>query len=177
MPRPGATPVVGTRVLTLVPPSSCQVIRPPPAAPAAGGPPPGEAGGAGLVRVVDGAVAEPLLDALRAGFAPAAPFWAAHGYGLPETGYFSYCYPLERAPRHVVEQYIASALRPQLARFFPALAAAGVVAEWWLHSRPHTAGHQLHYDTDEQVPCDCPAAPRSDSPRRGAARGGAGGGG
>ena len=25
-----------------------------------------------------------------------------------------------------------------------------MVAEWWLHSRPHTAGHQLHYDTDEQ---------------------------
>ena len=28
-------------------------------------------------------------------------------------------------------------------------ASAGLVAEWWLHSRPHTAGHQLHYDTDE----------------------------
>ena len=25
-----------------------------------------------------------------------------------------------------------------------------MVAEWWLHSRAHTAGHQLHYDTDEQ---------------------------
>ena len=23
-------------------------------------------------------------------------------------------------------------------------------AEWWLHQRPHTTGHQLHYDTDEE---------------------------
>lgn len=23
------------------------------------------------------------------------------------------------------------------------------VAEWWAHSRPHSSGHQLHFDTDE----------------------------
>lgn len=23
------------------------------------------------------------------------------------------------------------------------------VAEWWVHSRPHTSGHQLHFDSDE----------------------------
>ena len=42
------------------------------------------------------------------------------------TGYFSYAYPLARSPRNVVEEYIATALRPQLARHFPEAAEAGV---------------------------------------------------
>lgn len=29
------------------------------------------------------------------------------------------------------------------------LLCAGFVAEWWVHSRPHCSGHQLHYDSDE----------------------------
>lgn len=57
---------------------------------------------------------------------------------------------MSRSPQNIVEAYIASALRPLIARSFPQLAAEGVIAEWWLHSRAHTAGHQLHYDTDEQ---------------------------
>ena len=24
-----------------------------------------------------------------------------------------------------------------------------IVAEWWVHTRPHCSGHQLHYDSDE----------------------------
>jgi tetratricopeptide (TPR) repeat protein len=104
----------------------------------------------GLVHVVDSGIPEPLLAALRKEFATRAPFWAAHRYGQPGTGYFSYCYPVSRAPQNIVEAYIARALRPQIARLFPHLAAKGVIAEWWLHSRAHTAGHQLHYDTDEQ---------------------------
>ena len=43
----------------------------------------------GLVHVVDGGVPHPLLDALRHGFSPNAPFWKAHKYGQPGTGYFS----------------------------------------------------------------------------------------
>jgi hypothetical protein len=27
---------------------------------------------------------------------------------------------------------------------------ASKVAEWWAHIRPHSSGHQLHFDTDEQ---------------------------
>lgn len=27
---------------------------------------------------------------------------------------------------------------------------AAKVAEWWAHIRPHSSGHQLHFDTDEQ---------------------------
>ena len=58
--------------------------------------------------------------------------------------------PHHRDPQNIVEAYIARALRPMVARFFPQLAAEAVMAEWWLHSRAHTANHQLHYDTDEQ---------------------------
>jgi hypothetical protein len=24
-----------------------------------------------------------------------------------------------------------------------------ILAEWWVHSRPHSNGHQLHFDSDE----------------------------
>jgi hypothetical protein len=60
------------------------------------------------------------------------------------------CYPLGQAPRTCIEEYIAGPLRSHIATHFPRCARAGVVAEWWLHSRPHTSGHQLHFDTDEQ---------------------------
>lgn len=104
----------------------------------------------GLAHVVDRGIPDALLAALRAQFAPSAPFWDAHRYGQPSTGYFSYCYPISRKPKNIVEAYIARSLRPMIARFFPRLAASTVMAEWWLHSRAHTANHQLHYDTDEQ---------------------------
>lgn len=104
----------------------------------------------GLAHIVDHAIPESLLGALRAEFAPSAPFWDAHRYGQPGTGYFSYCYPLSREPENIVEAYIARSLRPTIAHFLPQLSADVVMAEWWLHSRAHTSNHQLHYDTDEQ---------------------------
>ena len=24
-----------------------------------------------------------------------------------------------------------------------------IIAEWWVHTRPHCSGHQLHFDSDE----------------------------
>lgn len=26
-------------------------------------------------------------------------------------------------------------------------------AEWWVHSRPHSCGHQFHFDSDETLIC------------------------
>jgi hypothetical protein len=50
------------------------------------------------LAVLDGALPGPLLARLQAAFAPAAPFWRAHGYG-PRQGYFSYMFPLVRRRR------------------------------------------------------------------------------
>jgi uncharacterized membrane protein YgcG len=35
-----------------------------------------------------------------------------------------------------------------------ALRDESTVAEWWVHSRPHTSGHQFHFDSDETATCD-----------------------
>jgi len=32
---------------------------------------------------------------------------------------------------------------------FPFLLSSQYTAEWWVHSRPHSNGHQLHFDSDE----------------------------
>lgn len=63
--------------------------------------------------VLDAALAPPLLTSLRRGFAPAAAFWSEHGYWDGSAGFFSYVYPLARAPEHPVEEAIAQ-LRKQL---------------------------------------------------------------
>ena len=91
----------------------------------------------GLVHVVDEAVAPTLLAELRRSFSDDAAFWSAHRYGEPETGYFSYCYPLSREPRNVVEQYIASALTAQIQAHFP------VRVNWCNEFINHLSGSML----------------------------------
>lgn len=55
------------------------------------------AAGAPALAVFDGAVARPLLEALRRCFLPRrAPFWGEHGYGSPDCPFFSYHYSLVR---------------------------------------------------------------------------------
>ena len=47
-----------------------------------------------------------------------------------------------------MEQVILYLFHTYVTRMFPA-AADAAVAEWWVHSRPHSSGHQLHFDSDE----------------------------
>ena len=67
--------------------------------------------------VHDNALPEPLLRRLQSCFKPDALFWDEHGYHM-EPGFFSYYYPLNRAPETVVEQliqYLANRLQRDLA--------------------------------------------------------------
>ncbi len=100
-----------------------------------------------LFRMLDSSLPAPLLAALQRAFAPTSPFWSAHAYG-GDRGYFSYVYPLTLKPRTVLEQAIqrlhacACAVHP--------VAKEATVAEWWVHSRYHNYGHQLHFDSDDE---------------------------
>ena len=110
------------------------------------------------VRVVDGALPPAMLRHLQEVFRPTSPFWAEHFYDAVSNasravGYFSYLFPLTPTPtlqaRCSVEQVILFLYRTYVRRLFPAAADTATVAEWWVHSRPHSSGHQLHFDSDE----------------------------
>ena len=86
-------------------------------------------------------------------FRPSSPFWSEHDYDISsncsrKVGYFSYLYPLrDRRPMCSVEQIVDFIYQKTCERF-PA-AKEATVAEWWVHTRPHSNGHQLHFDSDE----------------------------
>jgi len=72
----------------------------------------------------------------------------SHNYDNPDSGYFSYFFPLtSRKPRDLVEEAIIS-LQASLSSHIPAIKNSSG-AEWWVHKRGHGHAHQLHYDTDE----------------------------
>eukprot|EP00607_Mallomonas_marina_P003158 CAMPEP_0182439880 /NCGR_PEP_ID=MMETSP1167-20130531/86709_1 /TAXON_ID=2988 /ORGANISM="Mallomonas Sp, Strain CCMP3275" /LENGTH=551 /DNA_ID=CAMNT_0024633681 /DNA_START=563 /DNA_END=2219 /DNA_ORIENTATION=- len=86
-------------------------------------------------------------------FRPQSSFWTEHHYDYllnasRTVGYFSYLYPYkERTAQSFIEQVI-DRLIPLVTEMFPEVADCEV-AEWWVHTRPHSAGHQLHFDSDE----------------------------
>jgi len=122
----------------------------------------------GFARCVDGALPEGLLRELQDAFALGAAFWKETGY-LDVDSFFSFEAPLcshDALPSSPSSpsQPARSAVR---ARRHPAVAAAMHVAEiarsvappellqpgedfgyaeWWCHSKPHCAGHLLHFD-------------------------------
>lgn len=96
----------------------------------------------------DGVLEPAALGHLQRCFAPDAPFWAAHAYQQPSTGYFSYTHSLKEPPRCAFEQLLAAVVARATA-WRPASAAATAV-EWWAHCRPHGSGHQLHFDSADE---------------------------
>jgi len=132
-------------------------------------PPPGAAATVradSLVQVFDRALPRSIVLHLNRVFHPSALFWKEHNYDLAsnsarDVGYVSYQFPLspapsgccmpaaQEAPRNSVEAIVLELYR-QCCSAFPAVLQA-TVAEWWVHSRAHSSGHQLHYDSDETV--------------------------
>ena len=108
------------------------------------------------VRVVDRALSPEMLSHLQHVFRPTSPFWREHYYDTVSNasravGYFSYIFPLRStmmSPRCSIEQIIVHLYNTVLQELFPEVNGA-TVAEWWVHSRPHCSGHQLHFDSDE----------------------------
>jgi len=108
-----------------------------------------------LAYGIDNAIPLGELKHLVTLFRPEAPFWVEHDYDAlisncsRRVGYFSYLYPLRaRVATCVLEQVIDRIFRIVSAKF-PVVAEKAHVAEWWVHSRVHSSGHQLHFDSDE----------------------------
>jgi hypothetical protein len=100
------------------------------------------------------------LNLLRTVFSdPSNSYWTDHNYTVePPSPYFSYLLPLEQSLHHVPKnkeglQQIACRLRDFLAQHyaiqFPNVDRAEYV-ELWAHNRPHTTGHQFHFDSDNE---------------------------
>lgn len=118
-----------------------------------------------LVAFVDNALPEPLLRDLQRVFAPSSPFWKETGY-WSDDAFFSFEVPLGAAAV-AAEQgglgcghpavHAALLVADIAASVAPKLLGPGQTpgyAEWWCHSKPHCAGHLLHFDQadDAQVP-------------------------
>ena len=116
------------------------------------------------VRAFDGAVPAGALRHLRAAFGPESEYWTQHGYHREGCGFFSYVHRLtpRNADAEVVGSNPSARASPSstmdavvrrvwnvAAAAFPA-AAEATAAEWWAHCRPHTAGHQMHFDSDDE---------------------------
>ena len=124
-----------------------------------------EAGTVEVAAALDGALPPSLVAHLSACFAPDAGFWQAHRYHSPDTGYFSYSHALcdvsrtDAAPPPTAWDQALRALHTLAAQLRPDVAGATHV-EWWAHCRPHSSGHQLHYDSDAEGLPDASGQPR-----------------
>ncbi len=78
------------------------------------------------------------------------------------VGYFSYLYSFrDRPASNFIEQVIDIIYQNLIATDCHSLAGLSssacveslrteaTQAEWWVHSRPHSSGHQFHFDSDE----------------------------
>ena len=106
-----------------------------------------------FVQCLDDVFGAEALEELKRVYRQQSPYWLEHSYDLASNssrhaGYVSYLYPLHnRRAMCSIEQIIDSIF--QVARVkFPQCSSCSV-AEWWVHSRHHCAGHQLHFDSDE----------------------------
>lgn len=79
-----------------------------------------------FLRVFDGALSPPALNAMQESLSPTAPFWREHGYWRQDQGYFSYLLDLHSrdGPRLGIEAVIRKALFPLAIRAFPEVAQA-----------------------------------------------------
>ena len=65
------------------------------------------------------------------------------------SGYFSYLYPFKLRKSVCSIEQLIDFLYQKLLISYPEIFQDAQLAEWWVHSRPHCCGHQLHYDSDE----------------------------
>lgn len=93
------------------------------------------------------------VSCLREIFRPSSPFWSEHSYDITSNcsrsaGYFSYLYPLKTRPACCAVEQVIDLVYKLACHAFPTVKTCAV-AEWWVHTRPHCRGHQLHFDSDE----------------------------
>jgi hypothetical protein len=111
----------------------------------------------------DDSLPEYLISKLNQAFHPTSTFWSSHNYsdgsgGNDPSPYFSYIVPLKDAAddKHLKEAQSTTVLdqiirdiQKRVAAHFPDVMGCAA-AEWWAHCRPHSSGHQLHFDSDDE---------------------------
>jgi hypothetical protein len=94
-----------------------------------------------------------LFDKISKGLSSESSFWTSHNYsdgssGRPPSPYFSYVVPLTKSPTTVLMSII-DVIQRNIATTFPEVMNCSA-AEWWCHCRPHSSGHQFHFDSDDE---------------------------
>lgn len=122
-----------------------------------------------FLQAVDDAFPKDVVTRLRQVFRPDSPFWREHSYdsvanASRTVGYFSYLYPMRQRQALVYVEQVIDAIYPIVARMFPEVRDCTVV-EWWVHTRPHCSGHQLHFDSDETLIEDSLRRKRTAAPK------------
>ena len=105
------------------------------------------------LRVFDNALPASTLQSLQATFcAGDAHYWTSHNYAVyPPSPYFSFVVPI--TPTSFVDygplgELLRTIVTQTEAHFGGASEAK--YAEIWAHRRPHSSGHQLHFDSDDE---------------------------
>ncbi|GAB5361570.1 hypothetical protein AAMO2058_000724200 [Amorphochlora amoebiformis] len=75
-------------------------------------------------------------------------FWREHKYREVRGAYFSYAHRLGEKPQNGLDVIVHHILKI-VTKFYPRVKDAKF-AEWWAHRRPHSTGHQLHYDSEDE---------------------------
>lgn len=116
-----------------------------------------------LVYTHDQLLPPELLQSLQNAFSSSSSdFWQQHNYSAEDTPFFSYLIDLKQAalsgPSNALEaaalllQQHIKHLAATIAHSTPGTATAAGKAkyvEWWAHTRPMHAPHQLHFDAAE----------------------------
>lgn len=105
-------------------------------------------------KIIEEAITLDMLKCLENVFREDGPFWKEHEYDVMcnssrTSGYFSYLYPFrERVASNAIEQII-NVIYDTVCAQYPLVKSDCKYIEWWVHLRPHSNGHQLHFDSDE----------------------------
>ena len=103
------------------------------------------------LRMFDEVLSPTVLSMLQEVFCPAnANYWTAHSYSVfPPSPYFSYVVDLTEGRDLGVLGNLIGAIAKLTGEHFGGAESARF-AEIWAHRRPHTSGHQLHFDSDDE---------------------------
>ncbi|KAK3238681.1 hypothetical protein CYMTET_51323 [Cymbomonas tetramitiformis] len=110
-----------------------------------------------MVRVLDKALSAQMLARLARAFAPRSAFWSEHQYDAVGTGgrplgYFSYVHALAPTTSDTYMDTVIDEVYKLACDKFEDMRHARY-AEWWAHCRPHSSGHQMHFDSDDEGNC------------------------
>jgi hypothetical protein len=113
-------------------------------------------------QIIDGFLTTMEVERLQSVFeSPTASYWTLHNYAVePPSPYFSYVIQLSEIDNTDKFGFIGNLIQkvmmcPLLNAKFNKLQKTRYV-EMWAHNRPHPSGHQMHFDSGEELvlqPC------------------------